>query len=298
MVGTLGVYDPLAYTDFPLRILRLTDGMNGDHIYDGVPTTVTGVVHGVNFQPTGYSFYVIQPDNIGINVFASAPLAYTVQEGDMVKVSGVIDQFNGLLEIIPDAIEVLSTGNAKNTPRNVEVINETDEGSYLVSGLLEADSVVVTGASGYNIYTTTQAATQLLIRVDADANIDILPEDIHMGEWLEVFGIGTQFDPNFPYTEGYQILATELYIIIDGLSTLPKDAIVMSPSPASGELRFTCDVQIDQVDIYTLDGKIVMSENLSSPQGLISVSTLSEGIYVVKAITAEGIWMSKVMVER
>ena len=298
MVGTLGVYDPLTYTDFPLRILRLTDGVNGDHIYDGVPTTVTGVVHGVNFLPTGYSFYIIQPDNVGINVFAAAPGAYTVQEGDMVKVSGVIDQFNGLLEIIPDAIDVLSTGNAKNTPRNVDVVTEEDEGSYLVAGLLEADSVVVTGVTGYNIYTTSQTAEKILIRVDADANINVNPDDIHMGEWIEVFGIGTQFDPNFPYNEGYQILATELHIIVDGVSTLPQDAITMFPSPTSDELRFTCDAQIDQLNIYSLDGKNVLSEKLSSPHGSISVSTLSEGIYVVKVITAEGIWTSKVMVER
>jgi len=157
---------------------------------------------------------------------------------------------------------------------------------------------VVTGVSGYNIYTTSQTAEKILIRVDADANINVNPDDIHMGEWIEVFGIGTQFDPNFPYNEGYQILATELHIIVDGVSTLPQDAITMFPSPTSDELRFTCDAQIDQLNIYSLDGKNVLSEKLSSPHGSISVSTLSEGIYVVKVITAEGIWTSKVMVER
>jgi len=113
-----------------------------------------------------------------------------------------------------------------------------------------------------------------------------------------VFGIGTQFDPNFPYNEGYQILATELHIIVDGVSTLPQDAIVMTPNPVSDELRFSGDVQINQLDIYSLDGKNVLSEKLSSPNESISVSALSEGIYVVKAITAEGIWTCKVMVER
>jgi len=298
MVGTLGVYDPLAYTDFPLRILRLTDGMNGDHIYDGVPTTVTGVVHGVNFQPTGYSFYIIQPDNIGINVFAPAPGSYTVQEGDNVKVSGVIDQFNGLLEIIPDAIDVLSTGNALNTPLGVYAVTEAEEGSYVYTSNATVDSVVVTGTSGYNIYAKSAGLlTNILIRVDADANINVNPEDIEAGYQIDVTGIGTQFDPNFPYTQGYQILATELQIVT-GLSTLSNDAIAMTPNPVSNELRFAGDAQIDQLDIYSLDGKNVLTEKFNSTQGSISVSALSEGIYVVKAITAEGIWTSKVMVER
>src|SRR5687768_9898704 len=49
MTGTVSVYDPNGYTEFPIEHLRLTDE-NGQAIFDGVPTTVTGVVHGINFQ--------------------------------------------------------------------------------------------------------------------------------------------------------------------------------------------------------------------------------------------------------
>lgn len=128
MVGTLSVYDPSTYTDFPLSRLRMVNA-NGSALYDGVPTTVTAVVHGVNFQPTGYSFYIVDANNVGINVFSFDPGTYTVQQGDLVKVYGVIDQFNGQLEIIPDSIEVLSTGNALVSPREVSNLTETDEGA-------------------------------------------------------------------------------------------------------------------------------------------------------------------------
>ena len=296
MVGTLGVYDPLTYTDFPLSTLRLTDGTNGQHIYVGVPTTVTGVVHGVNFLPTGYSFYIIQPDNVGINVFANTPGSYTVLEGDQVKVSGVIDQFNGQLEIVPDAIEVLSTGNPRNTPRDVNVVTEEDESSYLSAELLLLDSVVVTGTSGYNLYTTSSTDDKILIRVDVDANIPLTPEDFHPGEWIYVLGVGTQFDPSFPYTAGYQILAIELSIVIDGLPVLPKDALTMHPNPATTELTFTSDLVIDRVELYSLDGRIVVAQSVNTESASINVDELSAGMYIVKAITAEGIWTSKVLV--
>jgi len=298
MVGTLGVYDPLTYTDFPLRIIRLTDGVNGDHIYDGVPTTVTGVVHGVNFQPTGYSFYIIQPDNVGINVFSPLAGSYTVQQGDQVKVSGVIDQFNGLLEIVPDAIEVISTGNPLNVARNVNVVTEEDESSYLSAETLLLDSVVVTGSSGYNLYTTSSTDDQILIRVDVDANIPLTPDDFHPGEWIQVYGLGTQFDPSFPYTAGYQILATELYIIIDGLPILPNDALAMNPNPAHDELSFNSNLIINRIELYSLDGQVVKSKVMSSDNGSITLEGMSPGLYVVKAITADGIWTSKVLLSK
>jgi hypothetical protein len=106
MVGTLGVYDPLTYTDFPLQTLRLTDGTNGQHIYVGVPTTVTGVVHGINFLPTGYSFISFNRIMWVSMCLLLRQEVIPVREGDNIKVSGVIDQFNGLLEIVPDTIEV------------------------------------------------------------------------------------------------------------------------------------------------------------------------------------------------
>src|SRR5690606_1075836 len=120
MTGIVYVYDPLVYNDFPLAALRTTN-MNGQALFDGVPTTVTGVVHGINFSPASYSFYVIDPDNVGINVFSFDPGSYVVQEGDQIMVAGVIDQFNGLLEIIPDAITVLATGQPRVTPYFLDI---------------------------------------------------------------------------------------------------------------------------------------------------------------------------------
>src|SRR6185503_15602395 len=91
-------------------------------------------------------------DNVGINVFSFDPGSYTVTEGDMVQVSGVIDQFNGLLEIVPDAIEVLATGQALVTPLTTTVVTENEEGSHLHTTIASIDSIVATGASGFNVF--------------------------------------------------------------------------------------------------------------------------------------------------
>ena len=296
MVGTMSVYDPNNYTDFPLAHLRITDGLNGVHLFDGVPTTVTGVVHGVNFRPGGYSFFVIDGNNVGINVFSFDPLTYVVAEGDMIKVSGTIDAFNGMLEIVPDDIEVLSSGNSLNAPRNVAEVNEADESSYLFSDLV-VDSVGNSSSAGYTIFGTHQNGTHIEVRVDADAMIPLGPDDFTAGLAFNVTGVGTQFDNNFPWNEGYQLLALEINTI-SGIQVLNKDAIRMLPNPASDFIRMNSDLEIIQVDIFSANGRHLYTEKVNANQVQVNVNNLPVGLHMVKATTADGIWTSMISVVR
>lgn len=297
MTGTIYVYDPNIYNDFTLDQLRLLNA-NGSALFDGVPTTVTGVVHGVNFQPDAYSFYIIDENNVGINVFSFDAGTYVVTEGDELRVSGVIDQFNGLLEIIPDTIVVISNGNNRNTPRQVNELVEMDEASYLVSDLLEVDSVGNITSSGFTIYTTTSIATELVIRVDSDAGIGLGPNEFPEGAWINVWGIGTQFDNSSPFTSGYQVLALELSILIDGLQSLEHSVISMQPNPAIDAVHFYSDLTINRIEIYTLEGRLLGSENIRNSNVEIQINHMPVGLHLVKAITDEGIWTSLLSVIR
>jgi plastocyanin len=291
MTGTIYVYDPNVYNDFTLEQLRLVNS-NGSALFDGVPTTITGVVHGVNFQPDAYSFYIIDGNNVGINVFSFDAGTYVVTEGDELRVSGVIEQFNGLLEIIPDTIIVISNGNNRNTPRQVNELVESDESSYLVSDNLEVDSVGNITTAGFTIYATTSIATQLLIRVDADAGIGLGPNEFNEGAWIYVWGIGTQFDNSSPFTSGYQLLALDISILIDGLQSLDHSAISMQPNPAIDKVQFNSDLTINQIEFYSLDGRLLRNEQVQHSSAEIRISQMPVGLHLVKAITDEGIWTS------
>ena len=296
MTGTIYVYDPLAYNDFTLAELRLVNE-NGQALFDGVPTVVEGVVHGVNFQPAGYSFFVIDDTNTGINVFSFDPGAYTVKGGDFLRIEGTIDQFNGLLEIIPDNITTLGDGQPLNLPRDITRINEEDESSYLLADLLGVDSVSNISASGYTIYTTHDNGTdKVQVRVDADAGILLQPEDIIQGLWLTVYGVGTQFDNSFPFTDGYQLLATEVYEIIDGLELLHSDAIAMFPNPAKTEIRFTSDLELNRIEIFNTEGKLVHQQVVKGQQAEVNVTGWNAGVYVVKGHTDDGVWVQSLSV--
>jgi plastocyanin len=295
MTGTLSVYDPNNYTDFSLDHLRTTDD-NGGHIFDGVPTRVTGVVHGINFQPSGYSFYIINDQNVGINVFSFDPGSYEVAEGDLVRVSGVIDQFNGLLEIIPDEIEVLATGQALNTPAEILVPDESTESSYVFTDLLEADSAVVTGTTGFTVYAKNTNGQQVIVRFDADNDLGYTVDHFQEHTWFNVIGIGTQFDPSFPFNQGYQILAVEASIVVDGLPFLAADALSMSPNPATEQVTLTSTNVVESIEVIQPDGKTVLSAQPNALEISVDVSTLPSGFFFIKATTAEGIWTSKLII--
>ncbi len=299
MTGTIYVYDSNVYNDYTLEQLRLVNG-NGSALFDGVPTTITGVVHGVNFQPDAYSFYIIDENNVGINVFSFDAGTYVVTEGDEIRVSGVIDQFNGLLEIRPDTIELLSSGNTLNIPRQVTGLSETDESSYLYLQELFVDSVGNISAAGFNVYSTNTLGAQVIARVDTDANTGMNPEDFAQGDWLYIWeGIGTQLDNSSPFTSGYQVLALDLgIIIIDGVQSLEHTAISMQPNPAIDAVQFNSNLTIHQIEIYTLDGKILLSENVRNSIAEIKVNQMPVGLHLVKAITDQGIWTSILSVVR
>ncbi len=292
MTGTLSVYNPLTYTDFPLSHLRLADA-NGSHIFDGVPTRVTGVVHGINFLPSGYSFYVIDENNVGINVFSPTPGSYTVTEGDKVMVSGVIDQFNGLLEIIPDAIDVLATNQPLLNPLDVAQVDESLEGSLVTCYPFTIDSIVATGSSGYNMFTTHQSGNKVLIRVDADLGYD----SISLTMMEAVIGVGSQFDPSFPYTDGYQIQAFFLFFG-EGLAFLDQGSILMNPNPVSDQLYLNSEIEMDRIDLYGMDGRLMKNQIVHAKQEQMDVSDLLPGWYIIKVSTGEGLWTSKVIVGR
>ncbi|HUR30826.1 MAG TPA: lamin tail domain-containing protein [Saprospiraceae bacterium] len=292
MRGTVAVYDPAGYTPFPFAHLRLTDGSDGQHIFNGVPTTVRGVVHGFNADTDGYSFYIIDEDNIGINVFAFDPGPYTVTEGDELEIQGVIDQFNGLLEIIPDNITVLSTGNPLTPPTTFNELDESTEGSHIALAPFIIDSVIPY-LGGLNIYVTDELGNHVFIRADDQSGITTAD----LVDANAVRGIGSQFDPSFPFISGYQIFALE-FAHITGVPVISKDAILMTPNPAAVSISLQADFPIHTIEIYSTDGKLVTAQKYESQNANVDITFLHEGLYIVRAVVDEGIWTSLLSVVR
>ncbi|MEP6794155.1 MAG: T9SS type A sorting domain-containing protein, partial [Saprospiraceae bacterium] len=135
--------------------------------------------------------------------------------------------------------------------------------------------------------------TKVLIRVDADSGID--QQTIEASNYVR--GVGTQFDPSSPFTSGYQILALELQHVT-AIPVLDKNAILMTPNPADYSVTFKSDYNLSGIEIYSMDGKSILNEKVDGTSAEISVANMPIGLFIVKAITKQGIWTSLLSVIR
>ena len=91
---------------YPVYDIAQVRGTNNQGVLDSIDTAceLRGIVHGWNDYPQGLRFTLIDPTS-GINVFSPINnFGYEVQEGDSVRVRGVVGQFAGLATIYADTL--------------------------------------------------------------------------------------------------------------------------------------------------------------------------------------------------
>ncbi len=179
----------------------------------GVFCELRGIVHGLNMNPDGLQFTLID-DTGGIGVFSSQNnFDYLVTEGDSLHIIGTIEQFNGLTQIVPEELTLIEQGLDLYEPVLVGSFDESTESEMIRVKCYElADPSQWTNTGdGFNVDLTNGDAV-LEMRIDADT--DIFGTDAPIGVF-SVIGIGGQFDTDEPFDEGYQIIPRYL----DDLST-------------------------------------------------------------------------------
>ena len=209
MIGTSELEVTIDDDDTEVVITPIGDAAavdaNGVALNNGSTLTVAGIVHGVNMNAAGLSFTIIDQTG-GIGVYSGVPVSdYTVTEGDSVVVEGLVNQFNGLTQLTPASIVLVSQGNSTMTPI---VVTELDES--LESQLVTIECVFIpnpgewTGSgSGFTVVVENSNGTQFDLRIDNDVDLYSLP--VPEGGF-NLTGLVGQFDSSSPYLESYQIL--------------------------------------------------------------------------------------------
>jgi plastocyanin/DNA/RNA endonuclease YhcR with UshA esterase domain len=205
-----------------LRPIGTLRGVNANGVADslGADVAIKGVVTSIDFDGnTGYSFYV-QDATGGINVFKSADLTnYTSPlRGDSLYIHGVIDQFNGLTELVPDSIGVWGTNKPLPNPLVITTMDETNEGELVRMNNMTATTWPTTWTgSGQNV-TISDGTNTFALRIDADCN---LWNSTQPSGLFDVLGVVGQFDNSSPYTSGYQLFPRDVNDIIPVVATVP-----------------------------------------------------------------------------
>ncbi len=263
----------------------------------GVQCKLVGVVYGENFRlPSGLSFTLIDPNNNddGIQVFSSSQnFGYTVNEGDEIRVIGTIGFFAGLTEIFPDSIVVISTGNTLKNPVAVTTLDEFSE-SNLVSrqGTYLSEGDWGTGTSGFNVrfVSLTTNTDTFEVRIDNDCDLFTAAEPTD-GANYEIVGIGGQFDLSSPYDEGYQLLprrSTDLSLLNSIFGNGTTNNSTVFPNPTSGIINYELiGSKIVEIRVMDIIGNTRYSKPVNSENGVLDLSFLPEGNYLLKMVGEE-----------
>ncbi len=192
----------------PLYAISQIKGVNAQGVADSlnVDCTIEGIVSGGNLRApnSGVEFWLIDSVNsAGLMVRQTNYNAYTVTQGDKIRVEGSVGQFNGLIQFSVDTIIVLSSNNTLPTPFVTTEPVEATEGR-----LIRIDSVQLTATSTWNASGSFNATAYntvgdtFTIRINTFTTASGAPQPTG---FFGIQGHGSQFDNSNPFTSGYQI---------------------------------------------------------------------------------------------
>jgi hypothetical protein len=242
----------------PTRSLPQVKGINAQGIPDSnnKMCKLVGTVLGVNtqtFATTGNVAFTIHDGSVGFGVFGAGTknLGYTVNEGDVVRIIGVIGHFNGLAQINADSIVVVSTNASLPNPVVITEINESTESQLIrMNDVYVINSTQWTNAgSGFSVNVTNGTDT-IQLRIDADVS-DVYNAPCPVGTF-DVVGIGGQFDNSAPHTSGYQFLPRYL---ADFIYPIPVtyDLAITEVMPSSNDANSAINEDWFEITNYGTD---------------------------------------------
>lgn len=218
----------------PLSIADMkANDANGVMLNLGKLITVRGIVTVAN-QFNGPSY--IQDNSGGIAVYGSS-FSTAVNIGDEVVVSGTVQPFSGLSEIVSPMLQsVISTGNTV-VPEIVtagQIGNDGAGGLEVYEGrLIRMNGVTVTGSgnwTGNTNYPLTDPSGSTEIRIPTATSLVGKPIPAGAFDLIAVVG---QFKQTSPLVGGYQVMPRfDADVISSGpiIATLPVESAIQSTS--------------------------------------------------------------------
>lgn len=289
----------------PLSIAVATTE-NADGVADSlnVSAKLVGTVYGVNTRAsaTGLQFTLINDDNTaGINVFSpQQTFGYTVQEGDVLVVNGVLGQFNGLTQISPASITVQSQNAPLAQAAAVIAPNESAESRLIIIHNLHlvdpAEWATGTGP-GFTVHAVSDDHPQDTVLVRIDNDVDLFNAPAPTGPF-DLAGIGGQFDTSTPFTGDYQIAPrymADLMPLVGVKNTDFSAQISISPNPASEAVVIRSDISLDQVQLFSATGRLLQTLNQPGTQARVSLSDLPAGTYFLRFVKDNAAWTAPVV---
>tara|TARA_E500000331_G_scaffold357573_1_gene419793 strand:+ start:10458 stop:12578 length:2121 start_codon:yes stop_codon:yes gene_type:complete len=199
----------------------------------GATVTVTGIVtNGDELGPIRY----IEDSTAGLALYDPAVLS-GVQRGDEVTATGILVDYNGLLEMTP--VNAITTNSSTNvvTP---QIVTPVQIGENTEGELVQIDNVIFdNGGSFFTVGTHDFAANgengKVYIRTGSPLENSLIP----MGP-VTLIGISSQYTFSVPANDGYQILPRDSADIIQTGALIFTSAVTQTNiSTSAFDLNWT-----------------------------------------------------------
>ena len=302
-----------------IAVLKTNDA-NGFPLYDDYYAKITGIATVENGIFSSSSIDVnIQDATGGINVFKSGAAGdFVFVRGNSYTVTGVVDFYNGKIEVIPNNAATDIVDNGAGTPPDFEVKSLAEllsNPEFYESMLVGIVGVTMTSGtwpaagSDANLTITDDGGTSsLTLRIDKDTDIDGTAEPV----WpRDVIGIFSQFDNSSPYSDGYQIIPRDTNDLRDN-NTIPVelvsfaaelngDEVVISWKTATETNNLGFEVQKSGTDKIWNKIGFVKGNNGTEIRGYSFIDNALSGIgtyyYRLKQIDFDGSYVYSMEVE-
>ncbi|MFT4686849.1 MAG: plastocyanin/DNA/RNA endonuclease YhcR with UshA esterase domain [Neolewinella sp.] len=280
----------------PIASVNALDA-NGVAISAGRTVALQGVVHCIDFRDNdGIQFWIIEPNGDGINVFNFNDVSdYQVNEGDEILVTGELVQFRGLLEIVPDAIELVSSGNDLVAPTRVDKLEESLENRYVTLNIDRAiENGIERAGGGFNVTVVQRDLDTTVVRVEDETGIDsTFLANYFFGDQapessLVVSGLVSQRDFSAPFDEFYQLFpcGESSFDLVTGTRE-PEWAqeVLVYPNPTGGVLELLLPTEVNSYRLMDLNGRILQQ---GQPSTSLDLTELPAGMYQLQFIGGNG----------
>jgi hypothetical protein len=269
-----------SYPEFDITQIKTSDN-DGTPIFLNEKCKVRGVVSSINFRSFGFLFTIEDEGGNGLWLFTGEDINYTVQEGDLIEVNGEISMFSGLIELNIENINLISQGNPLATPKVITKHQEGQEGDIVqINNLDYVDKNQWTGSGGDFNIEMTDGSEIFVMRIDRDTEMSVAQAP---DAPFSLVGAASQYDTDFPFLEGYQVLprSWDDFKMVSTVSDYDNQYKIY-PNPAKDFIKIEGDYNGSLgYSLKDILGKVISKGEVSNKEA-IAVSEIITGIYIVE----------------
>ncbi|MEL6867698.1 MAG: T9SS type A sorting domain-containing protein, partial [Bacteroidota bacterium] len=285
----------------PLVISPIDDindlDMDGNGVSVGQMVAVQGIVHCSDFAVNeAIWFWIMEANGDGIGVFANETVDnYVVMEGDELIIEGMVEQFQGLLEINPSKITVLSQNNDLLDPIPVNTLTEALESKWVrldIPGV--APSEIQIEEIGNDILVNFPLDNQQTLTINALSATGItrpfLESFINASTdgTFQITGIVAQQDLQVPYDDFYQLFVCSegsFDFVVGTEEPTWASEIQLFPNPTNAQLQIQAPVLIEALRLIDLQGRVIYEERVRDRQHQLDMRPFAAGLYQLQLIS-------------